>query len=107
MNVKTPIEQAREARIRYHENAETLTFRSGDGHAPSYGASIYTNNAGAVVATVGEIWKPTRYDGMVLINQTRKHFKTRDDARLWCTMMATAHGAPYQTERPAYDLFTA
>lgn len=106
MTTKTPIEQARETRERYHANAETLTFRSGDGYAPSYGASIYTNDAGTVIATVGYTWKPTRYDGWTLINQYRKRFETRDDARLWCAMMATAHGAPYQTERPAYDLFT-
>ena len=106
MTNRTPIEQARETRIRYHANAESLTFRSGDGHAPSYGASIYTNDAGEVVATVGYTWKPTRYDSWVLIDQYRKRFETRDDARLWCAMMATAHGAPYQTERPAYDLFT-
>jgi hypothetical protein len=116
MTTKTPIEQARETRERYHANAETLTFTSGEHgttstgekwtSAPSYGASIYTNDAGAVVATVGYTWKPTRYDGWVLIDQYRKRFETRDDARLWCAMMATAHGAPYQTERPACDLFT-
>lgn len=106
MTTRTPIEQARETRERYHANAESLTFTSGDGHAPSYGANIYTNDDGATIATVGEIWKPTTFDAVVLINQYRKRFTTRDDARLWCAMMATAHGAPYQTERPAYDLFT-
>ena len=116
MTNRTPIEQARETRIRYHENAETLTFTSGEHgttstgekwtSAPSYGASIYTNDNGEVVATVGETWKPTTFDAVCLINQYRKRFTTRDDARLWCAMMATAHGAPYQTERPAYNLFT-
>lgn len=108
---KTPIEQARETRERYHANAETITFTSGehgDGWtaAPGFGASIYTNDAGAVVATVGEIWKPTRYDAVVLINQTRRRFTDREAARKWAREQATAHGYPIQTEAPAYDLFT-
>lgn len=104
-------ETMRETRERYHANAESITFTSGahgDGWtaAPGLGASIYTNDAGAVVATVGEIWRPTSYDAVVLISQTRRRFTTRDAARKWAREQATAHGYPIQTARPAYDLFT-
>ena len=106
-----PIEQARAIRERYHANAESVTFTSGESGegwtaAPGFGSSIYTNDAGRVIATVGEIWKPTSFDAVVLINQTRRTFDSRDAARSWARDQATAHGYPQRTERPAYDLFT-
>ena len=113
---KTPIEQARDIRKHYRETAESITYTSGehgtfsDGRtwssAPGYGACIYENESGAYVANVGETWKPTRFDGWMLINQTRRKFATRDAARVWCAEQATAAGYPIQTARPAYDLFT-
>lgn len=108
-------EEMRALRESYHDNAESITYTSGKHGtaggikwtaAPGYGASVYTNDAGAVVATVGEIWKPTSFDAVALVNQYRKKFPTREDARVWCSMMATAHGYPEQTARPEYDLFT-
>lgn len=109
-------ETMRETRERYHANAESITFTSGEHGttsagikwtaAPGFGASIYTNDAGAVVATVGEIWKPTSHDAVVLISQTRRRFTDREAARKWTREQATAHGYPVQTARPAYDLFT-
>jgi len=109
--MKTPTKQAREAYERYHANAESITYTSGESGegwtaAPGYGASIYTNDAGATIATVGEIWKPTTFDAVVLVNQYRKRFTSREDARMWSEMIATAHGYPIKTARPAYDLFT-
>ena len=103
---KTPIEQARDIRQQYRATAESITYTSGEGHAPGYGACIYQKGLGAFVATVGETWKPTRFDGWCLINQYRKTFTSREDARFWCDMIATAHGYPIQTARPEYDLFT-
>lgn len=103
---KSVLEQARDIRHQYRETAESITYTSGDNHAPGYGACIYQSRPGAFVATVGETWKPTRFDGWCLINQYRKKFLNREHARVWCGMMATAHGYPIQTARPAYDLFT-
>lgn len=103
---KTPIEQARDIRQQYRATAESITYTSGDNHAPGYGACIYQSGPGAFVATVGQTWKPTRFDGWCLIDQYRKKFLSREHARVWCEMMATAHGYPIQTTRPAYDLFT-
>lgn len=103
---KTPIEQARDIRQHYRETAESITYTSADNHAPGFGACIYENENGTHVANVGETWKPTRFDGWILINQTRRKFATRDAARVWCAEQATAAGYPIQTARPAYDLFT-
>ena len=111
---KTPIDQARDIREHYRETAESLTFtsgKSGEGWtaAPGYGACIYQKQPGrlyAYVATVGEIWKPTTFDAVCLINQHRMTFDSRETARKWAREQATNHGYPYQTARPAYDLFT-
>lgn len=110
------LESMRQTRERYHANAESITYTSGESGttstgeqwtaAPGYGASIYTNDSGATVATVGEIWKPTTFDAVCLINQTRRTFDSREAARVWASDQATAHGYPIQTARPAYDLFT-
>ncbi len=101
----------RQTRDSYHANAESITYTSGESGpgwraAPGYGASIYTDSSGRIVATVGEIWKPTTFDAVCLINQTRRTFTTRDAARNWAGEQATAHGYPIKTDRPAYDLFT-
>lgn len=106
----------REIRQRYHANAESVTYRSGEHGtangipwttAPGYGASIYTNDDGDVVCTVGEIWTSQGYRAPYsLINQTRSWFNTREAARVWARKQATAHGYPIEDDRPAYDLFT-
>lgn len=103
---KTVIEQARDIRQQYRETAESITYTSGENHAPGYGACIYKKGPGAFVATVGETWKPTRFDGWCLINQTRRTFATRHAARVWCTMQASISGYTIKTDRPEYDLFT-
>lgn len=103
---KTPIEQARDIRQQYRKTAESITYTSGEGHAPGYGACIYQKGPGAFVATVGETWKPTTFDAVCLINSHRMTFDSRESARAWCAEQATAHGYPIQTARPAYDLFT-
>lgn len=113
---KTILEQARDIRQQYRRTAESITYtscehgttRAGEQWtaAPGYGACIYQSGPGAFVANVGEIWRPTTFDAVCLINQYRKRFETREHARVWCEMMATAHGYPIQTEHPAYDLFT-
>lgn len=116
---KTPIEQARDIRQHYRETAESITYTSGEHGttstgeqwtaAPGFGACIYQKQPGRMfvyVATVGEIWKPTTFDAVCLINQTRHTFDSRESARAWCAEQATAHGYPIQTARPAYDLFT-
>lgn len=104
---KTVLEQTREIRQHYRETAESITYKSSDNHAPGYGACIYQKGPSAFVATVGETWIPTTFDAACLINQYRKTFTSREDARFWCDMIATAHGYPIQTARPEYDLFTA
>ena len=104
----------RKTREHYRETAESLTFTSGESGegltaAPGYGACIYQKQPGrlyAYVAVCGEIWKPTTFDAVCLINQTRHTFDSRESARAWCAEQATAHGYPVQTARPAYDLFT-
>lgn len=113
---KTVLEQARDIRQQYRRTAESITYTSGNHGttsageqwtaAPGYGACIYQSGPGAFVATVGETWKPTRFDGWCLINQTRRRFLSRKSARVWCAEQATAAGYPIQTARPAYDLFT-
>lgn len=115
MTTKTPIEQAREIRAQYRATAESITYRSGEHGtaggrewtaAPGYGASIYRKSAGVYVVTIGETWKPSRFDGWVLINTTRRKFATREAARIWAHEQATAAGYPEQDARPAYNLFT-
>lgn len=113
---KTPLEQARDIRQQYRATAESITYTSGEHGttstgeqwtaAPGFGACIYQSGPGAFVATVGHPWKPTSFDAVCLIDQYRKKFLSRESARVWCEMMATAHGYPIQTARPAYDLFT-
>lgn len=116
---KTPIEQARDIRQQYRRTAESITYTSGEHGttstgeqwtaAPGYGACIYQMQPGRLyvhVAVCGEIWKPTTFDAVCLINQHRMTFDSRDAARKWAREQATAHGYPEQTERPAYDLFT-
>lgn len=105
------LDTARAIREHYRETAETLTFTSGKHGttwtaAPGYGACIYQTTAGTYTATVGEIWKPSTFDAVVLINQTRRKFVTREEARSWAREQAAAHGYPEQTARPAFDLFT-
>lgn len=104
----------RDTREHYRETAESITYTSGESGkewtaAPGYGACIYQKQPGrlyAYVAICGEIWKPTTFDAVCLINQHRATFDSRETAREWAREQAAAHGAPYQTERPAYDLFT-
>lgn len=108
----TTFDTARRIRQQYRETAESITYTSGasgDGWtaAPGYGACIYQSAPGEYVATVGEIWKPSTFDAVCLINQYRKKFLSREHARAWCAEQAIAHGYPYRTDRPAYDLFTA
>ena len=116
---KTVMEQARDIRQRYRETAESITYTSGEHGttstgehwtaAPGFGACIYQMQPGrtfAYVANVGEIWRPTTFDAVCLINQTRRTFDSRESARVWCAEQAAAHGYPIQTARPAYDLFT-
>ena len=111
---KSVLDQARDIRQHYRETAESITYTSG-AHgagwtaAPGYGACIYQKQPGrlyAYVAVCGEIWKPTTFDAVCLINQHRMTFDSRETARKWAHEQATAHGYPEQTERPAYDLFT-
>lgn len=97
---------AQEIRQHYHETAESITYISGDNHAPGYGACIYQSGPGEFVATVGETWHVSRWDGWTLINRVRSWFDSRESARVWCAQQATTAGYPIQTARPAYDLFT-
>lgn len=116
---KTVMEQARDIRQHYRETAESITYTSGEHGttstgeqwtaAPGFGACIYQKQPGrlyAYVAVCGEIWRPTTFDAVCLINQTRRTFDSRETAREWAREQATAHGYPIQTARPAYDLFT-
>lgn len=110
----TTLETAREIASKYRETAESITFTSGEhGNgwtaAPGYGACIYQKHPGrlyAYVAVCGEIWKPTTFDAVCLINQHRMTFDSIETARSWCMEQATAHGYPVKTDRPRYDLFT-
>lgn len=111
---RSMLDKLRETREHYRETAESITFTSGehgDGWtaAPGYGAYIYQAQPGrlyAYIAVCGEVWKPTSYDAVCLINQHRQTFDSRDAARSWAREQAAAHGYPEQTARPAYDLFT-
>ena len=114
----TTLDTARAIKARYRATFESITYTSGEHGtangiewtaAPGYGACIYQKQPGrlyAYVAVCGEIWRPTTFDAVCLINQTRRTFDSRESARIWCAEQATAHGYPYQTARPAYDLFT-
>lgn len=111
---KTVMEQARDIRQHYRETAESLTFTSGESGegwtaAPGYGACIYQAHPGrlyAYIAVCGEIWKPTTFDAVCLVNSRRMTFASRESARAWCAEQAAAAGYPIQTASPAYDLFT-
>ena len=116
---RSVLDQAREIRQHCRETAESITYTSGEHGttstgeqwtaAPGFGACIYQMQPGRMFiyfANVGEIWKPTTFDAVCLINQRRMTFASRESARAWCAEQAAAAGYPIQTARPAYDLFT-